>query len=68
MRLKRTPEGYSSLDRRFRFIKESVASYRNGCWKTAWRLLDNGKLASDPFDESLGDCKQIAQDILNPED
>lgn len=64
MKLKKTPKGYESHDKRFEFIKCSVATNRNGYWKTAWRLLDNGKLVSDPFEERLSDCREWAEQII----
>jgi hypothetical protein len=67
MKLKRTEEGYVSLCGRFRFIRDDVASSRNGHWKTAWHVLDNGKLCSDRFEEKLTDCRQIADDIVEEE-
>jgi hypothetical protein len=64
MKIKKTSEGYISECGRFRFIKDRVASYRNGCWKTAWHLLDNGKLFGDRFEEKLSDCRENAEQIL----
>jgi hypothetical protein len=67
MKLKKTTSGYESKNGRFKFIKSECAASRNGCWKTAWRVLDNGKLVSDHFEESLTICKEIAESIVADE-
>ena len=67
MKLQKTDFGYQSPCGIFQFIKCHVASSRNGCWKTAWRLTHHGKLISDPFEESLTDCKEIAEEIISDE-
>jgi hypothetical protein len=67
MKLKRTEEGYASRDGRFRFIRGSALTSKNGCYATSWRMLDNGKLATDYHEESLRDCKQWAECILEDE-
>lgn len=67
MKLKKTTNGYESKDGRFEFIKGECAASRNGYWKTAWHLLDNGKLVSDRFEESLSVCKEIAESIIEDE-
>jgi hypothetical protein len=67
VKLKKTTSGYESKNGRFKFIKSECAASRNGCWKTAWRVLDNGKLVSDHFEEKLNHCKDIADSILEGE-
>jgi hypothetical protein len=67
MKLKKTTNGYESKDGRFQFIKSECVASRNGCWKTAWRVLDNGKLVSDHFEETLSVCKEIAESIIEDE-
>jgi len=67
MKLKKTASGYETKDGRFQFIKTECATSRNGYWKTAWRVLDNGKLASDNFEETLSVCKEIAESIIEDE-
>ena len=67
MKLKKTANGYESKDGRFQFIKSECTAYRNGCWKTAWRVLDNGKLVSDKFEETLSVCKEIVESIIEDE-
>jgi hypothetical protein len=64
MKTRKTKTGYQSICGRFQFIKSECAASRNGCWKTAWRVLDNGKLVSDQFEETLSVCKEIAQSII----
>jgi hypothetical protein len=64
MKTRKTKTGYQSICGRFQFIKSECAASRNGCWKTAWRVLDNGKLVSDHFEESLTICKEIAESIV----
>ena len=67
MKLTKTPKGYEAENGRFQFIKSECASSRNGYWKTAWHLLDNGKLVSDRFEETLSACKEIAKCIIEDE-
>jgi hypothetical protein len=68
MKLKKLPQkGWESLDGRFHFIMRECLASRSGCYRKAWHLLDNGKLASDQFEDSLNDCKQIAESILEEE-
>jgi hypothetical protein len=64
MKTRKIKTGYQSICGRFQFIKSECAASRNGCWKTAWRVLDNGKLVSDQFEEALSVCKEIAQSII----
>jgi len=65
MKLKKTKFGYQSGCGMFQFIKCHVATNRNGYWKTAWRLTYQGRLISDPFEESLTYCKEIANGIMS---
>ena len=67
MKLRKTSKGYESKDSRFQFIVGECAASKNGCWRKAWHLLDNGKLVSDRFEEKLSHCKDIADSILEDE-
>jgi hypothetical protein len=64
MKTRKIKTGYQSICGRFQFIKSECAASRNGCWKTAWRVLDNGKLVSDHFEDTLSVCKEIVQSII----
>jgi hypothetical protein len=68
MKLRKLPQkGWESLDGRFHFLMRECLASRPGRYRKAWRLMDNGKLVSDQFEESLNDCKQIAKSIIEGE-
>ena len=67
MKLKKTEEGYISHDNRFRFIRGSCLTSRNGCYATSWRMLDRGKLVTDYHEDNLKTCKEWAECILEDE-
>jgi len=67
MKIKKTEQGYESIDGRFQYIKCKVASHKSGSWRNAWRLMDKGKQVSDDFEDKLEYCKEIALGILEDE-
>ena len=61
--LRRTADGYETPDGRYKFIRNTYAGYRNGCWRECWdvRVADPKQPLGYTYlcrsEDRLKDCK-----------